>query len=174
MKTHKLIQESIQFFVSLPPSFVQVQSQKSLFSCSETESGSFPCKSALLPNQHSCTLSFRGNRQLTWSIIWAPSSLSFQSGLITTFSHRLLQWLRITLTYKLLKHSAWNGLISHFTGLHAKKIDSVFSVLHVHPNTSRHLPNQSSLYPSTSDGRQSSSVSACSWPHAQAHIHCAS
>lgn len=28
---------------------------------------------------------------------------------------------------KLLKHAAWNGLISHFTGLHPKKLVSVFS-----------------------------------------------
>lgn len=82
----------------------------------------------------------------------------------------------VEITDKLLKRATWDGLISHFTGLHTKELRlSFLKVLHVHPDRPRHLQNQSSLYPSTSDDRQNSSGYACSWPqHPQAHIQCAS
>lgn len=52
----------------------------------------------------------------------------------------------VEITDNLLKHATWNGLISHFTGLRTKKLRLCFlKVLHIHPNTSRHILNHSKL-----------------------------
>lgn len=154
------------FLVSLSPSFVQVQTQ-----CyPATESGSFHYESALPPNLDSCTLPLLSQWQLSshegrseflpgspFSLVPSPH---FHIFLYSDYLHL------VEITDKLLKRATWDGLISHFTGLHTKELRlSFLKVLHVHPNIPRHLQNQSSLYPRTSDDRQNLSGSACSGTH---------
>lgn len=125
-----------------------------------------------------CPLRALGSLHEVWTVLLPVSP--FQSGLITTFSHCILWWLCMTLCGHYWQASQTRRMEWAHQPLHRpphKEVRLCFlKVLHIHPNTSRHIQNHSKSKQFVSQHfRYQAELSACSWPqHPQAHIQCAS